>query len=429
LGAASPGSLDHRAQRAYVEALTAEREIALLQDDLSELIRLSDELIEATRGLGERHLIAEVDAATCLWYQNRFVDCAARLTRILEQSRAQVFPALTAEICHVLAYTRWHLGELDEVSALLDEAGRLEERASSRSRRTVPWVRDGVRHLVTVATGNWQEGLRALDDEITLTSDAHKRIRLRIWAAGLAARFGGNASGDVVLAQIEAVDANSREAGCARCGWEACLAGAEFYARTGEVARARARLRRWEATHPAPGPSAAWFHRHALALLAAADGDDDRAVELLQAAIDEARVAEMRMDELWALIDLGDVQVRAQRERAAATWRDALVVAQAVGAPSVRDLVQRRLRSIGVRLRPAASGSAVAGLSAREKEVARLAVAGARTREIATALFVSPKTVERHLSNIFAKLGVRNRAELSARYATAIAPGGPDSTD
>jgi DNA-binding NarL/FixJ family response regulator len=50
-----------------------------------------------------------------------------------------------------------------------------------------------------------------------------------------------------------------------------------------------------------------------------------------------------------------------------------------------------------------------------EREIARLIAAGASNPEIAQRLFVSRKTVERHVSNVLRKVGVRNRAELAAR--------------
>lgn len=57
-------------------------------------------------------------------------------------------------------------------------------------------------------------------------------------------------------------------------------------------------------------------------------------------------------------------------------------------------------------------------LSAREVEVVRLVAAGRTNREIAEALFLSEKTVARHVANIFTKLGVTNRAAATA-YAVA----------
>ena len=55
-----------------------------------------------------------------------------------------------------------------------------------------------------------------------------------------------------------------------------------------------------------------------------------------------------------------------------------------------------------------------AGLSARELQVLRLVAAGKTNRQIAADLFISERTVERHVSNIFNKLGVSTRAAATA---------------
>jgi ATP/maltotriose-dependent transcriptional regulator MalT len=55
-----------------------------------------------------------------------------------------------------------------------------------------------------------------------------------------------------------------------------------------------------------------------------------------------------------------------------------------------------------------------AGLTEREAEVLRLVATGLTNNEIATQLFLSPKTVSRHLSNIFTKIGVSSRASATA---------------
>lgn len=54
------------------------------------------------------------------------------------------------------------------------------------------------------------------------------------------------------------------------------------------------------------------------------------------------------------------------------------------------------------------------GLSARELEVLRHVAAGQTNKEIATELVLSERTIERHVSNIFAKLGVSTRAAATA---------------
>lgn len=54
------------------------------------------------------------------------------------------------------------------------------------------------------------------------------------------------------------------------------------------------------------------------------------------------------------------------------------------------------------------------GLTPREQEVLRLVAAGDTNRSIAAALFVSERTIDRHVSNIFAKLDVSSRAAATA---------------
>ncbi|MFC0526918.1 helix-turn-helix transcriptional regulator [Phytohabitans kaempferiae] len=54
------------------------------------------------------------------------------------------------------------------------------------------------------------------------------------------------------------------------------------------------------------------------------------------------------------------------------------------------------------------------GLSARERQIVELLLAGRSTREVATDLYLSPHTVRDHIKTIFAKTGVRSRPELTA---------------
>ena len=52
------------------------------------------------------------------------------------------------------------------------------------------------------------------------------------------------------------------------------------------------------------------------------------------------------------------------------------------------------------------------GLTPSERRVAELAASGMTNRDVASALFISPKTVETNLARIYRKLGIRSRAEL-----------------
>ena len=80
--------------------------------------------------------------------------------------------------------------------------------------------------------------------------------------------------------------------------------------------------------------------------------------------------------------------------------------------------VRSELYASGARPRTAAL-TGVGALTASERRVATLAAGGQTNREIAQALFVTPKTVEVHLSNAYRKLDIRSRRELPAALSGA----------
>ena len=108
---------------------------------------------------------------------------------------------------------------------------------------------------------------------------------------------------------------------------------------------------------------------------------------------------------------------RASAEQAIATLRDAEAELDACGSLRVRDELRRELRKLGARAEsrgPAAAGdTGIASLTKRELEIAELATDRKTNREIAAALFLSDKTVESHMRNIFHKLGVSSRVEVA----------------
>ena len=86
------------------------------------------------------------------------------------------------------------------------------------------------------------------------------------------------------------------------------------------------------------------------------------------------------------------------------------------GAVRWRDGAVRELRTLGHRVRRQARDASSGGpgpLTAREREIADLVAAGRTNREVAEQLVLSAKTIEAHLRNIYAKLGVRSRVELA----------------
>ena len=88
------------------------------------------------------------------------------------------------------------------------------------------------------------------------------------------------------------------------------------------------------------------------------------------------------------------------------------------GSPRYRAQAERELRKLGRRIhrrtRPGARDTrGVLALTARELEIARLVVDRKTNPQIAAELFLSQKTVETHLRNIFQKVGVATRVALA----------------
>ena len=123
-----------------------------------------------------------------------------------------------------------------------------------------------------------------------------------------------------------------------------------------------------------------------------------------------------------ALADAGEP------EEAARLLRTSYDELDSYGATRFRDEAARELRLLGHRVpRPGTvkgSDETLAGLSEREREVAELVAEGRTNKEVAATLFVSPKTVEKHLARVFEKLGVSKRAAVGARLAELRAEAG-----
>ena len=87
-----------------------------------------------------------------------------------------------------------------------------------------------------------------------------------------------------------------------------------------------------------------------------------------------------------------------------------------LGAARLPERYRQKLRSLGVRGPRPSTKANPSGLTAREVEILELVDQGLRNADIAGRLFVSPKTVDHHISSILGKLGARTRGEAAKIY-------------
>jgi DNA-binding CsgD family transcriptional regulator len=142
-------------------------------------------------------------------------------------------------------------------------------------------------------------------------------------------------------------------------------------------------------------------------------------IELLEEACALLEGAPARLEQAKALGALGAAWRRAGKPtEAREPLRRALELADVCGAQSLADEVRTQIYATGARPRTTALRG-VRALTASERRVADLAAAGQTNRDIAQTLYVTPKTVEVHLSNAYRKLDIRSRRELPRALESA----------
>jgi DNA-binding CsgD family transcriptional regulator len=156
------------------------------------------------------------------------------------------------------------------------------------------------------------------------------------------------------------------------------------------------------------------------ALIAAARGDLVEARAAATTAVEVHRAGQLRLELARSLLVLGQVERRAKHKAASrAALEESRAVCDGIGAVLWGARAQDELARLS-------SGKADV-LSATEDRIARLAASGLTNREIASAAFVTEKTIEANLSRVYRKLNIRSRTELARLFAEAGEPGLPMS--
>ncbi len=147
-------------------------------------------------------------------------------------------------------------------------------------------------------------------------------------------------------------------------------------------------------------------------ILGSASTDD------LRAALDDYD-GTVRLETARSLLALGAALRRSgQRADARTALRQAREIFEASGAAAWQAATATELRACGEK-QATPVADPISLLTPQETRVAMLVAQGARSREVASSLFLSERTVESHLSAVYRKLGLRSRAQLAA-YVGAL---------
>ena len=364
-----------------------------------------------------RRLDAAANIAGAELYLDRYAEAQSHAERTLSVARAtgqSEFIPLADSILGQVKLLRGHLAEAAELLDNAVEGARLSGNVQALAGNLVN------RALTAVAAGDLEIALSTAEENIELTRGLDQSL---VCAAGVALAAALVELGDPERA-VEVLVASSggdelplipgvwrpRSLELLTRCWLALghRSDADLSAACAQAAAGALRLRMADAM----------AHR------AAAEVALDRGE--LEHAAEQALASAVAADQVGAPIEAALSRTLAGRalaqarqpERAVVELQRAATELHSCGALRYRAAAERDLRRLGHRVhrrtRPgAADGSGVQSLTERELQVALLVVDRRTNAEIAAALFLSPKTIETHIRNIFHKLDVSSRVELA----------------
>lgn len=318
--------------------------------------------------------------------------------------------------------THLHAGEMAEAERLADESAAINDA-----------TRKGLPHYDPMTLAGWQgrsrEAAELIDATVSETTRRGHGLGLNLAQYTASVLYNGLSRYEDALSWAERLCGHPGELGFANWALAELI---EAAVRSGQPSRAASALERLVVTTQ---PSGTAWGRGIEARCRALLSEGGTADRLYRQAISQLASAPAGAELARAHLLYGE-WLRRERRRGQA--REQLRIAQgmleAMGMNAFAERARRELlatnehgrpRSAAVP-RPCGPGTATGTvatetLTAQEAQVALLARDGLSNPEIATRLFVSPRTVQHHLSKVFAKLGISSRGELHR-----ILPADPD---
>ena len=364
-------------------------------------------LEEATPGTGQHYSPTQIMGLR-LMYSDRLDEGRQLLTRILRR---------TEEAGDDLERTNLllHLTQLEIRAGRWSEARQMSNAALALDRQLGVQTdsRLFLQALVAAHLGREDEARDAARTAMGLGTQIHALWMLMSrWALGLLELSLGNA--DAAAEQLGSLPTLLAESGYRNPGVRPVLPDAiEALIGVGRMDEAR----QWTDELAARGdelgnPWAIATAARCRGLICAADGDVDTARNHLHDALMAHSRSPNAFEYARTVLALGIVERRAKQWRTARdTLTDALERFDALGAALWSERTVTEMARIQGR-------RVAAGLTETEHQVAQLVARGLPNKDVAAALHVSVRAIESNLSKVYAKLGIRSRTELAARYTT-----------
>ena len=372
--------------------------------------------------LGDDELAAHIGAAAWLagveLYLDRYAEGDLHAARALAMARATGQGEHVLLLVQILGGIWRQRGKLAEAGELLD--GGIESARLLGNTNALVWSLSG-RSSTALRQGDVELALATAQESVDLSREAGGSFHSSEASADLAAAL-LEAGQPEPAAELLIGAAGGEEltliAGSPRARYLEVLTRCRLALGTPDEARRSATAAEaWAATVQLP-MAAAWADR-AAAAVDLDSGDPTRAAERALASAAAADGLGAPVEGALSRLLAGPALASSGRsDDATAELRRAAADFEACGALRYRDEAEHELRKLGHhvhrRTRPGAADTAgLEALTGRELEIARLVVDRKTNPEIAAELFLSQKTVESHLRNIFRKVGVSSRVELA----------------
>jgi DNA-binding NarL/FixJ family response regulator len=379
------------------------------------LFRELDERIQGLDPLTPQAQSLVISLTPRTWLED-FGPARRHLDKWVTAARAAGSPAYLGFPQAFGAELEFRVGRWDQALARAEEAAQSLEETGQLTPLTFALVM-----LATVEAGLGRED--ACRARVARASELASRLdvgSIRAYA-GFALGFleQGLGRAAAALAHLEPVAAFSRERGAiepATVMWQPDLI--EAHARLGRIDDARRALA--TLAEDAGRTGGCWARAATCRCRGLIDDDIDR--HFGEALAWHARV-EMPFELARTQLAYGARLRRAgRRTEARAQLEPALSAFEDLGAQPWARQAREEIAASGARLRPRRAARADDALSPRELQVAMAVAEGLTNREVAARLFLSEKTVERHLGSVYRRLGIRSRTQLARRFAQAADP-------